>query len=265
MHSVLHGIGSRLAQLLARPKSPATEPHVREVQRLRQTLRPGDVLLVEGQSRISTVIRYLTQSTWSHAALYIGDAVVPPDAQGCPLSLVEADLNGGVRAVSLQTYAGLHTRICRPSGLTESEIVRVVQHAASRLGQRYDLRNVFDLVRYLLPALPVPRHWRRQLLRLGSGDPTRAICSTLLAEAFESVRYPILPFIEHRPTGDPNCMSCTEEFAHGRHASLFVPRDFDVSPYFEIVKPELNSGFDPHRVRWVEAAGQPPLAMPRLA
>ena len=36
---------------------------------LRATLQPGDVLLVEGNNHISGVIKYLTQSTWSHAAL----------------------------------------------------------------------------------------------------------------------------------------------------------------------------------------------------
>ena len=40
------------------------------------TVQPGDVILVAGQSRISQIIMYLTQSTWSHAALYIGDALL---------------------------------------------------------------------------------------------------------------------------------------------------------------------------------------------
>ncbi len=39
---------------------------------LRTTLQPGDVLLVEGSNNISGTIKYLTQSTWSHAALYVG-------------------------------------------------------------------------------------------------------------------------------------------------------------------------------------------------
>ena len=42
---------------------------------LSRILQPGDVLLVEGNQKISTAIKYLTQSTWSHAALYIGDAL----------------------------------------------------------------------------------------------------------------------------------------------------------------------------------------------
>jgi hypothetical protein len=33
------------------------------------------------------------------------------------------------------------------------------------------------------------------MLAIGSGDPTTAICSTLIAAAFGSVHYPILPQI----------------------------------------------------------------------
>lgn len=81
--------------------------------------------------------------------------------------------------------------ICRPVGLTSVERRQVVDHARSRLGHRYDLKNVIDLARYLLPTPPVG--WRRAMLNLGSGDPTRAICSTLIAQCFDAVKYPILP------------------------------------------------------------------------
>lgn len=90
------------------------------------------------------------------------------------------------------------------------------------------------------------------MLALGSGDPTRAICSTLIAQAFQSVRYPILPRIESLPSSDPRCRGCIDEILHVRHHSLFAPRDFDVSPYFEVVKPTLACGFDHRRLRWNE-------------
>lgn len=37
---------------------------------------------------------------------------------------------------------------------------------------------------------------------------------------------------------------------HIRRHSLFTPRDFDVSPYFQIVKPTLEDGFDHRTIRW---------------
>lgn len=72
---------------------------------------------------------------------------------------------------------------------------------------------------------------------------TRAICSTLIAQAFQSIRYPILPLIETVPSQNPMCPGCVDEILHVRHHSLFAPRDFDVSPYFAIIKPTLEAGF----------------------
>lgn len=57
-------------------------------------------------------------------------------------------------------------------------------------GNQYDLRNVIDLARYLLPTPPVPLRFHRLLLALGNGDPIRAICSTLIAQAFQSIAIP---------------------------------------------------------------------------
>ena len=62
-------IGRRLARKLDAP-APGVRPYTHaNVAALRRVLQPGDVLLVEGNSRISVAIKYLTQSTWSHAAL----------------------------------------------------------------------------------------------------------------------------------------------------------------------------------------------------
>ena len=81
--------------------------------------------------------------------------------------------------------------------LSESfdEVERLLAAATACLGRRYDLRNLFDLGRYLLPLPHLPVHWRRRALALGSGDPSRAICSTLIAELFQSLRYPMLPIV----------------------------------------------------------------------
>jgi hypothetical protein len=92
------------------------------------------------------------------------------------------------------------------------------------------------------------------MLALGSGDPTRAICSTLIAQLFQSVGYPILPEVETRPAPRPGCNDCMEEILHIRHYSLFAPRDFDISPYFQVVKPSLESEFDYQRLVWDGAA-----------
>jgi hypothetical protein len=247
------GFGRRLAQFLAQPRHVHSTSAPADLSRLQACLRPGDVLLVEGNSRISTAIKYLTQSTWSHAALYVGPRPDLAPAESEPPCFIEADTVDGVRAVGLATFAGLHARVCRAASLSVDDAARVIAYAVARIGDRYDLRNVLDLARYLVPTPPVPLRWRRRMLVLGSGDPTRAICSTLIAQAFESVRYPILPIIEKRPRGDPFCPACVDEILHIRHHSLFVPRDFDVSPYFGIVKPTLAEDFDHRQLTWNEA------------
>jgi hypothetical protein len=201
---------------------------------------------------VSVVIRHLTQSTWSHAALFIGDALGPPQAGEEARVLLEADVSEGVRAVPLSRYSGLHTRICRPVGLSPDEIDAVVAYAVSRLGYTYDLKNLFDLARYLIRTPPVSNRWRRRILTFGSGDPTRAICSSLIAQAFQSVRYPILPEVVFEHSNDPACTDCYEETLRIRHHSLFIPRDFDVSPYFQIIKPAVEQGFDRSKLSWTD-------------
>ena len=117
------------------------------------------------------------------------------------------------------------------------------------IGEAYDLKNLVDLARYLLPTPPVPTRWRRRMIALGSGDPTRAICSTMIAQAFGLVRYPILP--TYIPP-QPGAKEAQEELLQIRHHSLYVPRDFDISPYFAIVKPNLEHGFDYRKLHWKE-------------
>ncbi|TYO67513.1 lipo-like protein [Bradyrhizobium hipponense] len=238
MRNALARIGRNLASFLSRERhvhgaTPPTPP-----DRLLSYLEPADVLLVDGNSQISTAIKYLTQSTWSHAALYIGahgDGRLT-ESTHC---FIEADLLEGVRSVGVEAFAGVPSRICRPVGLSEAERRAVIGFAIPHLGHRYDLKNVMDLARFLLPTPPVPTRIRRRMIAFGSGDPTRAICSTLIAQAFQAVQYPVLPIVEYRIAATEDCPECIDEIMHIRHHSLFVPRDFDVSPYFRIIKPTI--------------------------
>lgn len=174
-------VGGRLAKFLNTPTKSYQSFSVTDPASLAKFMRPGDVLLCEGDRRISTAIKYLTQSTWSHAALYVGDAVDPDTKDPhTKKNLVEADVENGIVAVSIGQYKTLNTRVCRPLNLDTESRSKVVDYAVSRLGDKYDLQNVFDLARYLFPTPPVPTWMRRRMLALGSGDPTRAICSTLV-------------------------------------------------------------------------------------
>jgi hypothetical protein len=248
MSRMLDGVGRLIAHYLQKPIAGYEPFTPSDPDALRYSLQPGDVLLVEGNNHISGVIKYLTQSTWSHSALYVGPLAGRVTADGEPHVLIEAEIGQGVVSAPLSKYIRFHTRICRPVGLTHMDCAVVCAYAVERIGFAYDLKNIIDLLRYLLP-LPVPQRWRRRLIALGSGDPTRLICSALIADAFRAVRYPILPKI--RLTGS---RQAREEILEIRHSSLYCPRDFDISPYFNVVKPTIAQGFNYKALQWADAS-----------
>ena len=236
-----HTLGKKLASFLS--KSPPSYQRFEDISLadLAFVLEAGDIVLVEGDTRISTAIKYLTQSSWSHACLYVGGR----DSEVRDLALLEADLLEGVRMVSLEHYSGFNLRICRPVGMQNADREKLINHAKSRLGHKYDLKNILDLARYLIQKPLVPNRFRRRLLALGSGEPTKAICSTLIAESFQEIDYPILP----RITNNENKKS-EEKFYSKRHFTYFTPRDFDLSPYFRVIKPTIERGFNYQDIVW---------------
>jgi hypothetical protein len=285
MDRMSNRIGRMLARYLDKPATGYEPFTPSNPVLLARTLEPGDVLLVEGNTHIAGVIKYLTQSTWSHAALYVGSVArrgseaksetkteagteakaetgieaktettetkSEPESEtnaaaGEPHELIEANIGEGVVSAPLSKYFKFHTRVCRPVGLTAADLDKVCRYAIDRIGLDYDLKNITDLLRYLMP-LPVPQRWRRHMIALGSGDPTRIICSALIAQAFESVRYPILPRVTTMTS-----RTARREILEIRHSSLYAPRDFDISPYFEVVKPTIVFGFDYKAMHWAD-------------
>jgi len=242
---------------------------------LKSHIKKGDVILVEGEQRVSEVIKYLTQSSWSHSALYIGDELLrrnhPQAGQAraafgeeASFLLVEALVEGGVVVSPLSKYINLNIRVCRPHNLRKDHLQRILDEVISQLGHEYDLQNVFDLARYFLPVSIVPRRFRRKALHFGSGLPTQVICSSMIAAAFDKVGFPVLPQITTQQVEATVRRSLLERLfsayngAHQRfifrrpHHSLVTPRDFDLSPYFQIVKFNvIESGrFDYNKIVW---------------
>lgn len=241
---MLDRIGHLIAAYLLEPVSGYEPFTPAESAALRASIKPGDILLIEGHNRISGIIKYLTQSTWSHAALYVGPIAGKEAAGSEPCDLVESNLEEGIICVPLSKYFQFHTRICRPIGLSYDDCKAVCDYAVERIGLQYDLKNLVDLARYLVP-LPVPHRWRRRAIALGSGDPTRLICSALIAQAFRNIGYPILPEITRVESENAR-----QEIYHIRDCSLYTPRDFDISPYFAVVKPTIEVGFDYKKINW---------------
>ena len=245
--------------------------------KLKAALRAGDVLLVEGDQRVSQAVKYLTTSTWSHSALYIGDALLRRDPElrarvqrqfgrEAKHLIVEALVERGVIASPVVKYMDLNLRICRPVGLRPEDLEVILEYVISRIGHSYDRRNFLELARYLLPFHLIPPKLKEDALHFGSGVETETICSTLLAEAFAKVGFPILP--AHLPwkpqtTGDRfrqmvlgrPTRRAYSGLLRARHPTLCVPRDFDLSPYFDIVK--FNTGevgaFDYTKLKWEDS------------
>lgn len=216
-------------------------------RRLSFEVEPGDVVLVEGRSRVSQVIKTVTQSNWTHSAIYIGRLVDISDLElretiaarydGDPTEqlMIESLLGEGTIVAPLDKYRGEHLRICRPIGLSSEDQLRVIRYAASQLGVPYDVRQLLDLARFLLPYGLLPRRWRSSLFERRPGDATRHVCSSMMAEAYSAVSFPVLPFIERRSDG--------RVVFYKRNPRLFTPKDFDYSPYFDVLKfPYLDRG-----------------------
>ncbi|MFQ5626434.1 MAG: lipo-like protein, partial [Methyloligellaceae bacterium] len=111
-------IGNWVSRILEKESSGYHPFTASDPETLRQSLRPCDILLIEGNQKVAIAIKYLTQSTWSHAAIYVGGALGRPKQGNEPLTLIESNLGEGCVAVPLSKYASYNTRICRPVNLS---------------------------------------------------------------------------------------------------------------------------------------------------
>ena len=220
---LLHFIGTQLAKFLTKEHIYVDSYYRISIQDIKLTVKPGDVILVEGQSRASSAIQFITGSNWSHAAVFIGKT------KAFDHSLIEVKAVEGCKYTDLNVYKKHNLRICRPIFLDKEKRITLINYLKKKIGLKYDLRNIFDLIRYAYPNPPVPKKFRRNLIGIGAGDPTKAICSSLIAEAFKEIDHPVLPFKDKS-----NSLVL-------RHHTYCLPKDFDISPFFQIIKPSPQS------------------------
>jgi len=222
------------------PKGNQDMQAINNFDHMIRDLRPADVVLFEGRSRVSEVIKIITLSPWTHAALYIGrlSEISNPDARAIvekhydgnpdePL-VIESLLGFGTIVNPLTDYSEDNLRICRPDGLSFEDQNKVVCFATEHIGMNYDVRQLLDLARFMFPYGVLPRRWRSSLFQHNAGQPTNIVCSSMIARCFQSVNYPMLPVIK---TDQNDRLKF-----HKRNFRLFVPTDFDYSPYFTILK-----------------------------
>ena len=263
-----------MVAVLTRPRRSYHRYGVNDIGRLKKHIRKADVVLIDGDQRVSQAIKTLTTSSWSHNCVYIGDEILRRDhpirreveerfGREARHLVIEALVDQGVIVSPLVKYANFNIRLCRPHRLRPEDAQIVLDDLIGKIGLKYDIKNFTDLARYLLPFHLIPARFREDALHLGSGLATETICSSMTAAAFAKVGFPILP--EYRPPkpktpaerlkaaflGRRSRRAYTGIF-HARHPTLVVPSDFDLSPFFEIVKFNViaEGNFDYRRMKW---------------
>ena len=240
-------------------KSSSDNYVLTDFDRLSYEIRPCDIVLVEGRTRASEAIKMITQSPWSHSALYIGrlhDVENPvlrmrlrdyfegePEEQ----LVIESEMGLGTVTSPLNKYQGEHLRVCRPKGLSRRDAQHVISFAIGQLGNRYHVKQIFDLMRFLLPWGLFPRRWRSSLFEHNAGESTKTVCSSMIAEAFGSVQFPILPRMVNQDEQSVKIIR--------KNPKLITPRDFDHSPFFEINKypfPFMGTEYSYRHLPWGE-------------
>lgn len=232
--------------LIAIPKANQHISAINNQEKLLAELKPADVILFEGRTRVGDIIKLITLSPWIHSALYIGrlseidDHLLVKrirkfyDGPESEQLVIESLLGYGTVVRPMKNYMHDNLRVCRPTYLKKKDQQKVVCFAAEHLGLAYDVRQLLDLARFLFPYGILPKHWRSTLFQHNAGKPTHVVCSGMIARCFHSVHYPILPIVITKDN--------EKKKIYKRNFRLFVPADFDYSPYFDIVKfPELHS------------------------
>ena len=219
------------------------------MKNLKRYIRKGDVVLVEGNQRLSELIKVFTQSHWSHSAFYVGNELIKNGSthrekfldefgERAEHMVVEAITGRGVIASPIDKYEFYNLRVCRPYGITKRDVKEVIDYVVSNMGREYDNRNLYDLAFTLIPLGLNPRKKKSMKISIGKSDEFAVTCSGLIAKAFYMVGYPISPAIN---VEEEEKKSISVEYPYGhnytkRHFSHITPADFDLSPNFRVIK-----------------------------
>ena len=212
-----------LAVFLTQPVKRYGPATTTDPESLSAVLRNGDVLLTEGNTRAALLIKRLTHSMWSHVSMYVGPLEEGPD----PRCIVEADIAQGVRSIRLSELKGLNIRVLRPIGLNDAARARLAEWVVSQIGGEYDLKHAWVLARSFL-GMP-PKASTPPAPNGIAESATRFICSSLLANAFALVGYPILPI--------HTAVTAVSTADH----RYVIPGDFERASVFEVVSPQTDS------------------------
>jgi hypothetical protein len=265
MNSVYRSLRKFILKKLEKKNLNYEQLAYNNLDKLYNVIRPGDIVLVEGRSEMSRLIKLFSNSHWSHAVLYVGSSLIAPNFPGrdsilqkhgdnANHMLVEAFSGKGVIATPLKKYKDHNIRLCRPFGILDSDLNLVIENVINSLGMHYDDQNILAIARMVLQTLFQPKNKRNIKACLGNCNDFQVICSGMISQAFQGVGYPIVPAILPHP--EKNAFNDNNPYGGGlimRHYTQITPKDFDLSPNFEVIKYNIigNTKFD-YKSLWVD-------------
>ena len=197
---------------------------------LKRALRPGDVILIEGEHWVSDWIKVFSYHTWTHCVMWVGESPILPkgvnrdfvEKGGNVVESLMKDADGNKRGIvltNLDKYQDCNLRICRPMGITRDRLRLAIRFVLDHIGCEYDELNLTEFVHFTFandndPTKPI-----------GQLDDGKFTCSSLMAAAFDSVEFPIIHFYDQ-----------TQNVYVPYHPTQVQPKDFDLSLNFQIIK-----------------------------
>src|SRR5690554_75562 len=254
----IHSFYQWCCNLLQRDR-PASTLRLSDFDQLSSTLLPGDVILIDGRSRLDEALKNITSSRWSRGILYLGQLhdIADPALRSqlssylpCEADtrlILDARLDQGITLRALSLLQQEHVRICRPRSLNDEQRQAMIRHAISRLGVGAQ-RSWFAILILLLPWSLLPRRWRTGTFATLAGSLLRQITGTPVGEAFSFIQFPVLPLVKQKHDGASQLYS--------RQPGIYFAADFDHSPYFDVIKYPFIDQLDNPRVRLQPWSGQ---------
>lgn len=154
-------------------------------QEVRKTIQSGDIILCSGESSFSNLIKYFTQSIWSHVGfilrfdeldrVMIMESVETKGVQIVPLSHYINNYNGKGKP-----YKG-KILIARHSDINEANIKNLSKYAFDLLGHQYDKSEILRI------ASRIALTFRKSEVCLPPPKDNEYICSEYVYECYQSI------------------------------------------------------------------------------
>ena len=163
---------------------------------LKLNVKPGDMVLFAGDNRTSQLIKFVTNSKWSHVGIVVGlkNALFLFEASG-PRTSSTLSMTGRTQIrkldMTLNTYKGKVAIRHINEPLTEPQLLTLNQSVLKYLGVSYE-KNLGELLK---SALDVPKSWLRipiiggllRKLTENRSNPTSFFCSELVSTIYRNL------------------------------------------------------------------------------